>query len=71
MIEVSSEIYEGLLEVCEALPIDKFVTKYSDGAFFVDWEQIDAADFKDNSGAFCKAMRKAAVILAKINKGKK
>lgn len=54
---MSNELLERLKYAVSFLPVDKFVTVDSDGACYVDWEHIDAADFADNSSAFAKAMR--------------
>lgn len=53
---MSNELLERLKYAVSFLPIDKFVTVDSDGACYVDWNHIDADDFKDSADAFAKAM---------------
>lgn len=53
---MNKELYQRLKEAVSHLPIDKFVTVDSDGACYVDWNTIEAADFKDNADAFARAM---------------
>lgn len=55
-MSLKEELFDRLRFAVSHLPIDKFVTVDIDGACYVDWDKIDAADFKDNAVAFTKAM---------------
>ena len=50
------EMFDRLRFAVSHLPIDKFVTVCDDGACYVDWDRIDANDFKDEAEAFARAM---------------
>ena len=56
------ELFDRLRSAVSHLPIDKFVTVDSDGAYFVDWERIAVDDFKDSAKEFAKAMRQVKCV---------
>jgi len=52
-------IFEDIVEVVNALPIDEFVKDDGAGAYYVDAE---ASDYKDHARDFKRAMLTAAVL---------
>jgi hypothetical protein len=47
---------EVLNTLDKILPIGKFLSKDKDGVYYMDWEKVDAADFKDCASQFAEAM---------------
>lgn len=62
-----TEMLDDLKEAVSHLPVDKFVKVDIDGACYVDWDHIDADDFKDNAKDFAKAMVKIKAAQLKID----
>jgi len=55
-MSTKAELFDRLREAVSYLPVDDFVSDDSAGACYVDWDRIDAADFKDAADKFAKAM---------------
>ena len=65
VLEEVVEEREDLFKAVSHLPIDQFVSEECDGAVFVDWNKIDASDFKDNADKFAKSMIEIKSVLSK------
>jgi hypothetical protein len=56
------EQYDKLKAAVDLLPIDDFITTNDCGECYVNWDNIDAADFKDHADDFINAMRKIKAL---------
>jgi hypothetical protein len=67
-VTVNKEVYDLLVESARALPYDEFVKEGTDDEPAI-MSCVDAADYKDNCGAFDRAMLAAYKACTKIADG--